>query len=399
MARGYRMTSTGSGPKVLRPDESASTARVGDRIRVMIVGAFPPPSLKVYGGVVTVCRTLVESEFGEEFDLFLLDTTQASNPPPGFAVRAVRALRRFMNFLRMLFRSRPDTVILFASVGASLYEKAAMAWFARLTGCTPMLFPGGGKLMDTVVPGTRRTRVLAAYLKGSRYFLCQGPAWKRFATDVLGFRPEQAPIIPNWTATEEHLAVGAARARPTPADRELRLVFVGWLEEKKGVLDLVTACAALKDRAWHLDLVGLGHAEETVRTRLREAGLESRVTFHGWLSPDQVRRRLAEADVFVLPSWGEGLPNAMIEAMAAGVAVVVTSVGNIPDVVEHGVHGLVVPPRDPRELTRSLALLFADRALLDRLAENGRTLADAEFSVPNAVAHLSRVVRVGARSR
>ena len=110
--------------------------------------------------------------------------------------------------------------------------------------------------------------------------------------------------------------------------------------------------------------------------------------FHGWLQGAQLEHRYREADVFVLPSWTEGLPNAMIEAMAAKLAVVVTAVGNIPDVIEDGVTGLLVPPRDVAVLTRALARMIDEPALRNSLAQAGHNGARATFSVEPAVERL-----------
>jgi glycosyltransferase involved in cell wall biosynthesis len=95
-----------------------------------------------------------------------------------------------------------------------------------------------------------------------------------------------------------------------------------------------------------------------------------------------------DADIFVLPSWAEGLPNAMIEAMAARVAVVVSSVGNIPDVVSDGQNAVLVRPKDTGALVSALSHLIVDQERRDALAENGHFLADAEFSVEVAVSRL-----------
>ena len=96
----------------------------------------------------------------------------------------------------------------------------------------------------------------------------------------------------------------------------------------------------------------------------------------------------------MLPSWAEGLPNSMIEAMAAQLAVVVTAVGNIPDMVIDGRHALLVPPKDIPALTAALARVVGDAALRERLAEQGFALAAREFAVETAVTRLLDAVRI-----
>jgi glycosyltransferase involved in cell wall biosynthesis len=100
----------------------------------------------------------------------------------------------------------------------------------------------------------------------------------------------------------------------------------------------------------------------------------------------------ANADIFVLPSWAEGLPNAMIEAMAAGLACVVSAVGNVPDVVTDEREALLVPPREIAALAMALERLLVDRPLRDRLASAAHEFAAARFGVERASDAILRAV-------
>ena len=199
---------------------------------------------------------------------------------------------------------------------------------------------------------------------------------------------EASPIVPNWTASEAMLAIGDARATTVASD-PIRFLFVGWLDREKGILDLLSACKQLSlSRQFTLDLVGEGNGTPEARDFVRANGLDNWVRFHGWLHGAQLEQRYRDADVFVLPSWAEGLPNAMIEAMAARLAVVVSAVGNIPDVIEDGVTGLLVPARDVAFLARALVRMIDEPALRISLARAGQYKARAEFSVEPAVERL-----------
>jgi len=116
------------------------------------------------------------------------------------------------------------------------------------------------------------------------------------------------------------------------------------------------------------------------------------VHFAGWLEGDELEGLLARSDVLVLPSWAEGLPNAMIESMAAGLAVVASAVGNIPHVVADGREAILVPPRDVTALTAALGRVISDPALLYRLARAGHELAASRFAVEPAMQQLADIV-------
>lgn len=352
--------------------------------RVLFVGAFPPAGATVFGGMVSSCRALLQSSFTKRLDLVLVDTTQISNPPPHFVIRMLLAAKRFALFLAKFERSKPDAVLLFASVGASVLEKGSMAWYARLRGVPAAIFPRGGVLIDAC-RASRFTRAwVRAALRGSRTMLCQGPTWRHFAISEMGFAEGQAVVIFNWTATPNLLAVGRARIFGGEL-RPPRLIFVGWLERKKGIFELLQACANLLCfHKFELNIVGEGTASGDARQFVADNRLESVVSFSGWLEEETLVQAYADADVLVLPSWAEGLPNVMIEAMAAKLAVVVSAVGNVPDVVTDGHDVLIVPPRDVPSLQAALARVISDPHLRQRLAEAALVSAESKFSVERA---------------
>ena len=356
--------------------------------RVLFVGAFPSAGSAIFGGMVTSCRALLQSSFPARLDLDLIDSTQISHPPPGVLVRALFAVRRMLTFIWRFERKRPDAVLLFVAVGASVAEKGAMSWYARLRGRPALMFLRGGPLIKACAD-SRFTRFWTkAAIGGASKVLCQGPAWQKFAVDVLGFTLRESPIVPNWTASDAMLAIGDARTT-SDASSPVRILFVGWLDREKGILELLSACKQLSlSRRFTLDLVGEGNSTPDARDFVLRNGLQNFIQFHGWLHGAKLEQRYREADVFVLPSWAEGLPNAMIEAMAAKLAVLVTAIGNIPDVIEDGVTGLLVPPRDVKVLTQALARMIDEPALRESLAQAGHDKARAEFSVEPAVERL-----------
>ena len=361
------------------------------RPKVLFVGAFPSADRRVYGGIVTSCAALLRSDFPLRVELELFDTTQVSNPPPPFLVRLLRAGPRFARFLSRLERGRPDAVLIFVATGAGLVEKGAMAWYGRLRGVPVLMFPRGGAVMEACErSGFTRWWVRVAF-RGAHTVLCQGESWRSFAQQTLGFDGARTPVVPNWTATEELLAVG--RKRATRADGSLRLLFVGWLERNKGVLELLQAFAVLASQFdVTLDIVGDGTLAPEVDRFSVEHGLQGVVRRRGWLEGDALVHAFAAADVLVLPSYAEGLPNAMIEGMASGAAVVVSRVGVVPDVITHGREGLLVEPRDVESLVLALRRLAENPMDMARMALAGRALAEARFAVAPAAAAIEAAI-------
>ena len=126
-------------------------------------------------------------------------------------------------------------------------------------------------------------------------------------------------------------------------DRQAAVVFVGHLYREKGVFELVEAFAELHARrpGLRLSLAGEGREQGRLEERIEELGIADAVDVLGWIAGEAKVDLLRSAACFVLPSYYEGLPLALLEAMLAGAPVVASDVGAIPDVVEHEVHGLV----------------------------------------------------------
>ena len=360
--------------------------------KILIVGAFPPPDRKIFGGIVTSCQSLLESSFASQFDLILVDSTQISNPPPGVTLRGLLALRRFLIFLHKLISEKPQVVILFTAVGASVLEKGVMAWISRVLRIPVFIFPRGAALITTVANSNLHRIWVSAAMWGATHFLCQGPSWQRFATEMLAFPLDRAPIIPNWTATNRLLSIGEQRAS-TSATQIPQLLFLGWLEWEKGIFELLAACQALSPLyPFRLVIAGRGHAESDARALVAGSNLAGVIEFAGWVQGEALDALLSASDIFILPSWAEGLPNAMIEAMAAKMAVVVSAVGNIPDMITDGHEALLVPPKDVQSLKQAIERLLVDKSFREELAKRGHTFAHDNFAVEPAVAKLAAVV-------
>lgn len=167
------------------------------------------------------------------------------------------------------------------------------------------------------------------------------------------------------------------------ADGELLVFAFGRLVEKKGLRFLIEA-AARADRRCAFVIAGDGSLREALEAQARAAG--ARVQFTGALRREQIAAALAVADVVAVPSVidsagnVDGLPNALLEALAAGAAVVASRVAGIPDVVEDGVNGLLVPPGDGTALAAAIARLAQDAPLRARLAEEARCRARTQLT-------------------
>ena len=194
-----------------------------------------------------------------------------------------------------------------------------------------------------------------------------------------GVRADCISVIPNGL----DLSRFAVRMLP---ERLRRICVVANLRPEKGHDTLIEAAPAVLARFpdAHFELVGDGSERAALEQRVRSRGLEHAFTFAGHV--ENVAGRLADADVFAFPSDSEAFPNAVLEAMAAGLPVVASAVGGITEVVQHGHSGLLIPPRHPEALADTLCGLLTVPHEARRLAANGRALVERRYSFDRMVA-------------
>ncbi len=220
--------------------------------------------------------------------------------------------------------------------------------------------------------------------------------------DVIETKQE-IEVIPNFIDLNRFDAHPCPDAQALHGESdELLLVHTSNFRPVKRVKDVVEAMALVsKDAPVKLLLIGDGPDRPAVEDRVKELGLSRKVNFLG--SQESVERILPCADIFVLPSIYESFGLAALEAMASGLPVVATNTGGIPEVVEDGVTGLLVPPKSPHALARAILALASDphrRKIMGRAARaRAERLFDIRKILPAYIAHYERVLGgLGGRS-
>jgi colanic acid/amylovoran biosynthesis glycosyltransferase len=183
------------------------------------------------------------------------------------------------------------------------------------------------------------------------------------------------------------------------------IVSIGRLIEKKGFDDLIEACRLLRERGvdFRCEIIGEGPLEDALREQIAAAGLTNVIALAGPLPQRKVIERLAQAMVFVLPCVAEAgggmdnLPTVVMEAMAAGLPVVSTAVGGVPEMVQEGATGFLVPERQPLALAEALGRLLADPELARSLGAAGYERAAQLFAIEKSAQALRALFhRLGA---
>jgi glycosyltransferase involved in cell wall biosynthesis len=359
----------------LHAQDSGSGGGVKDKARVLMLGT----ALEGRGGVAAVVSVLRDGGLFERERVRYVPT-HAEGSRGG---KIARALAGFWHAGRICLCQRPAIVHVHSASSASFLRKSLLLLMARSAGCKTIfhLHGGGFREFATIDSGPLMRRWIRHTLEKSSRVIALSDNWAQF---VRGVAPRaRVAVLPNSVP----LPV-AAGGREEPG----RVLFLGRIEQAKGVFDLLEAIARLVPRfpPVRVSLAGVGDAQ-AVRRRAAELGIAGHIELPGWLGEEERRAALERAEVFCLPSHAEGLPMALLEAMAAGKAVVATRVGAIPEAVLDGENGLLVPAQDSAALAIALERVLADAALRLRLGKQARATVEQHFSLDAVGATLAGI--------
>ena len=210
--------------------------------------------------------------------------------------------------------------------------------------------------------GARLTLVLA--LRLSNRVVAVSHDMAVWLSEKFPWAAGRISVIENGVAPV-FLAIGAER-KPRTLSTPL-IVSVGSLIPRKGHGVLIAALARCADLPWQLRLIGDGPSHAGLAEQSKALGLTERIHFAGTQAPELVAKHLAEASVFAFPSLAEGRPNALLEAMAAGLPIVASEIDGVTELMESEITGLLTPPHDEAALAIALRTLLTDTALASRL--------------------------------
>ncbi len=353
--------------------------------RIILLG----PAWVAVSGVTTHLNQLFGSGLSKSFELLHFQVGSE-----GRKENSLQKLARFsvspIVFAGFLLRHRPDIVHINSSLEPKSYWRdIAYLLVARALGRKVVYQVHGGALPEEFFAGnTFLTGVLRRVLSMPDVVVLLAQveldAYQRFV-------PRQRLVV-----AANAIDAGPLVKKPIKSKTAgpLQLVYLGRLAWNKGIYEAIEALGILvkEGRDLVLTIAGGGPEESAIKQRVVELGLSEHVRFPGALFGEAKDALWSASDVFVFPTFHrEGLPYALLEAMAAGAVPITTRVGGIPDVMQDGIHGLLIEAKDPAGLARAIARLDDDRDALARMAEAGRQRVLAEYTVERLAQDFKRI--------
>lgn len=348
--------------------------RQADReIEVLVVGTFGG------GGIHQYIEEQLD-RFSEEIVVSTFDMVAApsGSGPAWFLGSALRSLSAALAFP---FQSRPDVVHVHASHRFSFYRAAPYVLFAAYVWRCPVVVHIHGSSFDEFARSSDRgvRAVQDLVFDAADRIIVLSEYWREVVADRAD--PGKLRVFPNAVDPDEYT--------PAYGTDPPRIVFVSNLYERKGVETLVGALDRLADRdhRFRAEIAGKGPLAEQVEGLARR---HEAVQYHGYVSEERKRELLEQGTIYVLPTHAEGLPIAMLEAMAGGNAIVSTTVGAIPEVIGED-NGRLVEPGDEAALADALSELLDAPATATEMGRRNRRLVETEYNWDHVQTRLERL--------
>ncbi|WGV27781.1 glycosyltransferase family 4 protein [Halotia branconii] len=321
-----------------------------DTIRIAMIGA----SLKQNGGIATVENLILKHT---PHHIKIQHFT--SHDEGSITHRLIVFIKALVSLLSKLMFDKLDIVYIHLSDGGSVLRKAIIALVAFSFQKPVFIHAHGAEFHVTYSSLPKWTKKwLNSIFRHCKGFIVLSKTWKDYYVINIGLDPQKVFVLPNPT----ELPIETPQRLNT---KKVTLLFCGRVGQRKGAFDLIKAFAKLPDtikNCSNLILAGDGDLEQA-QNLVDSLNLVECITFLGWVNSEKRNELLASADVFILPSYNEGLPMAILEAMAWSLPVISTPVGGIPELVVSKKNGFLVTPGDIEQLSHTMQSLIENEAL------------------------------------
>lgn len=349
------------------------------KIKVLMIGS----DNSVKGGITSVIKQLLEFDWSNEnIEMRFLPTYISSNS----IKKTMFFLLAYFKFLYLILTYKPNIIHIHMSHNGSFYRKYIVHKTCKLIGKKDIIHLHSSEFKDFYEKGSgKRKKRIREMLHNSNAVFVLGESWER---DIKKIQPSTNTIVlnnrialPNVTADLD--------------SEKINIIFLGLLVERKGVIDLLVAILNLKELgilnkySVKFKIGGTGPEEENLKYFVKENQLTDYVDFLGWVSGDTKKQLLKESQIFVLPSYNEGLPIAILEAISYGVPIVSTKVGSINEAVYENYNGYLILPGNVTELVRGLEELIVDKDKRSLYGKQSRALAVDKFNANEYCALIS----------
>lgn len=341
------------------------------------------PSFTAKGGITSVVSGYRDSALEKNYQIRYIETYCDG----GKAKKLCKAITAYAAFFWELLFFKPDLIHVHSAFGASFYRKMPFVYLASWLGIPVVNHVHGSELGRFYQEASeiKRSIVRAFYDRCCRVIVLSD-YWKTQLSEFIS--SEKIEVIENYSIP--------ARKSGDPRETDGRMVlFLGFLSERKGCMDIPKVAAQVSKAIDHVQfiLAGSGRPEDIqrIKTLAQEYGSADYLVFPGWVKGAQKDELLRKASVFFLPSYAEGMPMSILEAMGYGLPIVSTTVGGIPQLVTDGENGFLCKPGDADGMANAVIALLKNFVLRKKMGSKSLDVAKSTYSIDR---HCSRLMEL-----
>lgn len=344
--------------------------------KILMIGT----RFETMGGISSVVNVYREAGFFDKHPIVYL----SSHGDGGKFLKIRLLLGAFFKLLLFLMKADVAVVHLHMSSRASFWRKSIYFVISKFFGVPVIVHLHGGEfaVFYENESGPLARRFIRWVYDRADAVIVLSDTWKKWVASISNNKNVVSIYNPVVLPKEVPQAGGR---------KEGAVLFLGRLGKLKGTYDLVRALAQI-DAHWSATLAGDGDIDQIARLSA-ELGVSDRINLTGWIRGAQKLDLLSAAQVYVLPSYNEGLPMSLLEAMGYGLPVITTPVGGIPEAVTEGVNGYLVKAGDVDAIREKLAYLIANPEVARAMGEAGRRKVESLFSVEKILPQIEGVYR------
>ncbi len=370
-----------------RKADEAITRVPRRKTRIVMIGMH---LAKTRGGITTLTSDILRSRLKDEYQLTYIESQAEDLGKAGKLMLAIRALWKF---LALAVRGT-DVVYVHVGSNASLYRESCFLFLSRMLGRKTICHFHAGDAREYLDQQPRLCKRMVGWVLGLSDLIIGVSA--KSSADIRYFVPgANIVVLPNAIDMEwfEDEMVSKTQHDSTP-----QILFVGAIGKLKGERDLIAALRLLKQKGVEVRASILGYGADGLSSSFADAGVADMIDYSGPVPMAERVRFFKKANIFVLPTYAEAMPISVMEAMAAGLAIVTTRVGGIPEIIEDGREGFLVEAGDIETMAEKIALLARDPALCHKLGNQARKRANEQFDFQTYIDRLgSEIDRIWSR--
>ena len=333
---------------------------------------------KVKGGIAAVISGYRGSVLEQDYKIVYVESYQDGSKWD----KLKKAIKGYIHFAKVLVVDKPDLVHIHSYFGPSFYRKMPYIYMAKWSKLSIINHIHGSEFDKLYTnAGEKKKRLVEKVWAKCDRFIVLSEAWKEKFSCVIP--KEKMTVVENYSKLQPVMDKSKCNNQ---------VLFLGAINSMKGCLDMVDVIYDLKKLCPQIKMVIAGDGEiDDVKVKAKEKGVLENLIFPGWVRNEEKDELLKNSDIFFLPSYTEGMPMSILDAMGYGLPIVSTNVGGIPRLVQEGMNGKLYAPRDAAGMAKGLWELLKNTQQRVEYGKKSRAIVEESYSLEK---HLEKIEQI-----